>query len=201
MSNGPSVGVSKFFEKISPGGKYFKYSLGLLMVLVLTVTTLATMIVLPLLTGGKYQNPVSQRSQKILAQLGAVPSPTTQPIMTPCPGYHIPTGKQQYQWSHGPDVVGPKIGTMIIDPLDPSSGQKQTITVTIKNDSPVTSAGAILLTDNSEQKGAFKLKDGSTTDGTWELTWQTRDSYKCQYAIRFDLKSTTGNYNEVMRIR
>lgn len=198
MAESPAVGVSKFFENIAPGGKYFRYSLAVLIALGLTVATLATMVILPLLTG-RFQNAVSRR---FLSQIGRTPSPTPSPVPTTCPNYDIPTGKQEFKFSHGEKVVGPKIQTAIIDPLDPAAGQRQTITLTVKHDSPVTSAAATLLTDNSDnQTVKFRLKSGSNTDGTWEASWQMKDSYKCRYAIKFDLKSSTGDYGDTMHIR
>lgn len=191
--------VSKFFEEIAPGGKYFKYSKVVLICLGFILVVLTTSLVLPLVTG-RYQNPLSDR---ILKHSGSTPAPKGVPLPTYCPNpnYEIPGGHQEYTWSHGPEVTGPKIQTTAIDPQDPKPGQKQTLTITVKTDSPVTSAQATLLTDTTEQTVNFKLKNGSSTDGTWELSWSTKDTYKCRYGITFELKSDTGNFKETMHIR
>jgi hypothetical protein len=198
MSKSSGVDVSKFFEKIAPGGKYFKYSLAALIVLGLGVITLATLVFLPLLTGGKYQNTLSRQ---FLGKLDDASQPKGTPVPTACPNYNIPSGKQNFNFSVGNSVAGPKIQTAVIDPLDPATGQRQTVTLTIKHSSPVTFAEATLLTDNTQQSSKFRRISGTDTDGTWQLSWQTKDTYKCRYAIQFDLQSSTGNYNEVMHIR
>lgn len=199
MAKKVTADVPKFFDQIAPGGKYFKYSLVVLIILGLALISLVVMITLPLLTGGKFSNPVSR---KFFVQPETTEAPKATPAPTLCPNYVIPTGKQLYRYSHGPKVVGPKIQTVEFDPLDPATGQKQTVTITVKNDSPVTSASLTLISDGDEtQTAKFKLKEGTEVEGTWELSWQLKDSYKCRYAFKYNLESSTGNFESTQYIR
>ncbi len=122
-------------------------------------------------------------------------TPTSRPIKD------IPGGKQVYNVSNGPKVVGPKIQQITLDPQIPSPKDTQTVTITVKHDSPVTEATAYVETDNTVSKYPMKLIQGTTTDGTWQGSWKINDTYNYNYYIRFDLKSATGEYNNGIRLR
>jgi len=128
------------------------------------------------------------------------PEPTPEPTLPPSPK-PLPTGKQVYRYSHGDDVVGPKLQVVTIDPFDPKPGQTITITATIKHDSPVTSATAILVTDNQSNNQPMQLIDGSDTDGTWTTEYTLDDTYLYTYQLNFELASSTGDYQGGMTYR
>ncbi|MBU1327083.1 hypothetical protein KKB64_04230 [Patescibacteria group bacterium] len=128
----------------------------------------------------------------------APPTPTHRPPITPKP---LPSGRQEYTLSHSSTVKGPKPLKVIVDPLTPDSNQTQTFTVTIKNDSPVTSAKVNVITDNKKVTYALTLISGTAQDGTWQGSWKLQDTYIYDYFLQFDFQSTTGNYIEGLRFR
>ena len=123
----------------------------------------------------------------------------------PTPGapviYPLPTGKQEYTGQYGPAAKGPKIQKAYVDPLTPKNGRKQTVTLLLKNDSPVTSATATLITDHKQVRGSFTLVNGTSTDGTWQLTWTMIDSYDYTYQIYMTLESSTGTWQGALTFR
>lgn len=130
-----------------------------------------------------------------------VPTVTPTPTPTPRPIKELPGGKQVYNVSNGPKVIGPKIQQITLDPQTPSLEATQTVTIKVKNDSPVTEAIAYVQTDNKELRHIMNLIQGTTTDGTWQASWKMSDTYNYTYYIRFDLKSATGEYNDGIRLR
>lgn len=85
-------------------------------------------------------------------------------VPTPTPPHHLyplPGGVQEWQFSHGPGVTGPKIQTAIVDPLTPAKGGTQTVTITAKHDSAI-SATATLYTDTKHQSSTMKRTGART---------------------------------------
>lgn len=115
--------------------------------------------------------------------------------------YPLPQGRQEYSVQYGPAATGPKIQKAVVDPLDPGKGGSQTVTLTVKNDSPVTSAEATLITDLRQTPGTFRLISGTPTNGTWQLTWKIQDSYDLKYQIYLTLNSTTGGSDDALTFR
>lgn len=138
-----------------------------------------------------------QSLKKSPPSLASPPTPTP----TPRPIKEIPGGKQVYEVSSGKKVVGPKIQEITIDPQTPTSKETQTVTITVKNDSPVTEAIVYIQTDNKELRHVLKLIGGTATDGTWSASWRMTDTYNYNYYFRFNLKSATGDYNDGPRLR
>jgi hypothetical protein len=120
------------------------------------------------------------------------------PTLTPRP---LPQGAQVYNMSHGPNAKGPKISEVTIDPFDPKMGQKQTITVKIRHDSPVTSAKARLDSDNKKTEYTLNKIEGSDTDGVWQASWDTNDTHDYTYYLFFDLMSATGEFKGGLTFR
>lgn len=125
---------------------------------------------------------------------------TRAPAPTPKPK-NLPAGKQVYQFSHGDGVSGPKLGEVIIDPLDAAPNQMQTVTATIRNDTPVTAAVATVLTDHDQTEYPLTQTTGSLTDGTWEGSWSITDSYLWTYGIHFRLESPSGSWQGDLTFR
>ena len=123
-------------------------------------------------------------------------SPTPKP--TPKP---IPSGKQVYNLSHGENVKGPKMSQVIIDPLDPSAGITQVVTIKIAHTSPVTSVKATLETDNTDKTYTFERIAGSNTDGTWQASWIIEDSYDYTYYLSFKLASKVDTFEGGLTFR
>jgi len=119
----------------------------------------------------------------------------------PCTFRPLPRGKQIYHYSHGKDVVGPKLQVVTIDPFDPQPDQTINITAEIKHDSRVTKATAILITDNQITPQEMTLTSSETTNGTWTASIKLEDTNLCTYQLKFDLQSETGNYNDGMVFR
>jgi hypothetical protein len=128
-----------------------------------------------------------------------------QPTATPTPEapviYPLPAGRQEYTGQYGAAAKGPKIQKAYVDPLDVKKGNKQTVTLLLKNDSPVTNARGNLITDHKNVPGTFKLVSGTSTDGTWQLTWTMDDSYDTVYQIYMTLESSTGTWQGALTFR
>jgi hypothetical protein len=123
---------------------------------------------------------------------GVLPTPTPKPI---------PSGTQLYRFSHGSEVVGPKIKRVEIDPLDPAIGANQKLTVTISHTALINHASLWVQTDNESIDRSLKLVEGDTYEGTWEGEWTISDSYDYNYYFSFDLRSDLGDYQGGLRIR
>ena len=126
--------------------------------------------------------------------------PTPSPTPPPRKLYPLPTGTVTWAFSHGPDVTGPKIQTATIDPVTPNKGGTQTVTITVKHDSPVT-ATVTEFTDTTHQSFPMKLTAGTPTDGTWTASWKLNDTYNATYHIDFLLQSSTGNWSGALTFR
>ena len=138
-----------FFDKIGPGGIYFRYSEITIAVLGLIFLGLLTMILLPYLTGGQFQNPVSHLFGNLPIknkQSKGLPSGVQKIV------YPLASGKQTWQFSRGGGVTGPNLQTAAVDPLDPAKGATQTITATAQNGTPIIKITVTLTTPIS-----FKL--------------------------------------------
>lgn len=119
---------------------------------------------------------------------------------TPNP-YKLPTGAQSYSFSTGSEVKGPKIGNVTIDPLDPKIGTKQTFTLTVESESPVTNASVVVNTDNKEENVILKLIEGTAVSGKFQGSWQVNDPYDYIYAFTYIVKADNGVYENTMFLR
>lgn len=113
----------------------------------------------------------------------------------------IGIGQQEFKFSHGDKVTGPKLQTVTLDPIDPDKNSTQVITATIKHDSPVTKANLIIESDNDITIQPLKLINGDTQNGTWQAELKLKDTYDYNYYIKFDLQSSSGNYSGGLRLR
>jgi hypothetical protein len=147
------------------------------------------------------QGPVdlSAVTSKFKAATDTKPAPSSESSSKPVK--NIGSGEQTFQFSHGPKVTGPKPQQVSLNPIDPQQGQPITITLVLKNDSPITKADTVIHTDNDTQNQAMKLIEGDKTNGTWQLETKIKDTYLHTYKIYFDLQSTTGNYNSGLTLR
>ena len=178
-------GFSGLVEKISPGGPYFRYARIVLFSLAGVFVALIIVITFPSV-------------QKIFVK----PTPTPKP-RAECTKVGTPLSKgfQSWKFSYGDGVKGPKIQTASIDTLTPPAGSTQTLTLTIKNGSPVTYATATVYTDNNSKSYDLALNKGTSSDGTWMGIWKIDDTTNCIYHIDFDLRSSTGNWTGALTFR
>ncbi len=131
------------------------------------------------------------------AEFSGDPTPNS-PLGAP---YTFPSGIQTYRFSHGKDVVGPKIKTAIIDPLDPQPGATQTITLEIESVSPVKSAVIIAATDNRKETLSLKLISGDFLEGAYQVSWQVKDTYNVRYFFRYILTAEDSVFDNIMYLR
>lgn len=186
------IRIRSFFvgllEKIGPGGVYFKYARGI-------AFGLGTIL---LILVGVYLFPT------IKSWFVKPAPPISSPKAVNCDhskATRLPKGSQSWAFSFGDGVTGPKIQTATIDTLTPRAGSTQNLTLTIKNQSPLTTARAFVYTDDRSQQYDLKLTKGSATDGTWSGLWRLDDTTDCTYHIDFDLRSPTGDWTGGLTFR
>lgn len=144
------------------------------------------------------KNSASIESDKRSKQSSVNFNPSRGPISVP---YTPPSGPQTYRFSHGKDVIGPKIQTMIIDPLDPKKGATQTITLTINSESPITKASIIVYSDSQEKNIDLKLISGDFLKGDYQGFWQVNDTYNNKYALRYIIKAEKNTFDNITYFR
>lgn len=130
----------------------------------------------------------------------AVPTPTLIPTPTPTPTLLL-HGKETYTISQGPEVKGPKITRAVIDPLDPQTGQNQTVTVKVNHQAPVLSVGLKLTTDNKNKTFPLTRISGTDTDGEWQGSWIMEDTYLYNYLMEITAKTTADQSSVMLTIR
>ena len=194
----PSLRKPEFSKRISECwtnlSSSFKQALSILLVLVLAASLWLFLAERTTTTRERLQ--VMQPEPTPAVTLITTPIPT--PTPTPKP---IPSGRQIYNISHGKDVKGPKMSQVIVDPLDPSVGGTQIVTVKIAYTSPITDVKATLETDNMNKTYTFKRIAGSDTDGTWQASWKMEDSYDYTYYLFFKLASEADTYEGGLTFR
>ena len=127
------------------------------------------------------------------------PEPT---LSSPLKIKPLKPGEQSYILSHNQDVIGPNMTMVTLDPHDPTIGQTQTITATIKHSSPVTSATVKVISDNDQEaEEKLTLIEGDSMDGIWQATLETTDSRNYQYSIYFELLSSEGDWKDSIVLR
>lgn len=116
---------------------------------------------------------------------------TPPPIASPTPK-PIPHGPIDFSVSQS-DKTKPLIGKGLIDPYDPDPNGLQTVSISVKDEQPVTKVTAFLKTDNAiSEPVSFKLISGSPTDGTWQGSWHISDTYLFTYNLVINATSSRG---------
>lgn len=183
-----SPDVEVFIDRLAPGGNYFKYARALIIISALVFVGLVITIFFPGIINK-------------LTSLFTKPTPRTPAKVTCASPLPLAKGFQSWKFSYGNGVKGPKIDTATIDTLTPPTSSTQTLTLTIKNQTPVTKALATVYTDNSHQSYDMAVTKGTTTDGTWQGIWKLNDTTDCIYHIDFDLQSSSGNWTGGLTFR
>lgn len=114
------------------------------------------------------------------------------PIPTPTPTPRaIPHGK----WGFGISTSqpGPKPGRGYLDPYDPAMGGRQTITLYVADNEPVTNVRATIKTDNKVHAPITLTRiNGSDLAGEWQGSWIVDDTYLYTYIMIFEAQSKNG---------
>lgn len=103
----------------------------------------------------------------------------------------IAQGKQIYNISGG-TKGGPQMTQAIVDPLDPTSNQVQTLTLKANNLKPIVEIKATVITDNEESVNFLKLTEGTDVDGVWQGSWRIKNDYDYNYQIVLVAKNNEG---------
>ncbi len=121
-----------------------------------------------------------------LVNLFKGPTNTWTPTATPAP---IGTGPQIYRISGGVQGL-PTISEVLVTPIDPKKGQKQTIKIKANNGTPIKEVAAILKVDNNKEiEHILKLSGGTITNGEWSGSWNTDFTYEKTYRITVRAKN------------
>lgn len=120
--------------------------------------------------GGGGGGAVSQQSSGPVAPI--LPGPTT---------YNISGGKP------------PFFKSMSLTELDPKVGSSDTISVVITDTANVTSATAVIKTDNGVRTFPLTLSSGTATNGTWTNTFVVADTHNNTYVINLRATDSAGN--------
>ena len=124
--------------------------------------------------------------------------PTPSPLSSPKP---IPRGKIGFSVSQA-DKTKPQFSQGEIDPYDPPKGGRQSVTISVRDEQPVSQVSAVLKTDNAvSQPVSFKLIDGSAADGTWQGSWTVDDSYLYNYNLILTAVSSRGQTSVEITLR
>lgn len=180
----PKEEFKSFWSKFSQGGPYFKYLVMVLVILVLAFLGLATAAILPYLTGGKYQNAISERVNEAFL-LPVIPMPevsTPTPKPTPIPLKPDNGLKGTYIISQGKHD-GPTFKQVVFDPLDVSQGQALTITVTLDAASRAEKMMGKLIMDNGDTSMTFERISENATPQVWQTKLNLNDSVLYNYIL------------------
>lgn len=125
------------------------------------------------------------------------PTPSEPRLLT-----KLPKGTQTYTFSHGDKVTGPKPSTVTMDPLSTTLNEKQSITITISDSSPVTSASVFLTTDTKKDvEHVLSKKTTQDKKDVWTGSWTVEDTNDQRYEARLYITNATGVYDNTMRFR
>lgn len=143
---------------------------------------------------------VTTREELQIIQPEPTPATTLKipPTSSPRP---IPHGKIGFSVGQA-DKTGPQFGRGEIDPYDPPQGDKQTVTINVKDGQPIIQVAVILKTDNAvSQPYPLQLISGSATDGQWQGSWTVDDTYLYTYNLVFEATSSRGQSTVEITLR
>ena len=118
------------------------------------------------------------------------PAPEAENIWTPKKPVSPPlaSGKQIYAISGGKKGA-PYMTQAAIDPIDPSSGESQTLTVKANDSKPITQITATMITDNKSETHTLRRVEGTETDGVWQGSWKIDSSFDYKYQVELEAKN------------
>ena len=109
------------------------------------------------------------------------PSGPVAPIIPGATTYNISGGKAPY------------FKSMSLTELDPKVGSSDTISVVITDTANVTSATAVIKTDNGVRTFPLTLSSGTAINGTWTDTFVVADTHNSTYVINLRATDSAGN--------
>lgn len=105
------------------------------------------------------------------------PPPT--PTPTPTKLFH---GKDTYIVSRSSQATGPNVYEITLDPLDPTVGAQQILSVKASYSSAISDVSVKLRTDTKTTTLKLELSEGTNLGGTWKTTWVIPESYLYNYS-------------------
>jgi len=121
------------------------------------------------------------------------PTPTVTP--TPTPSY-LPPGRQTYKVSQSPDMAGPRIVSLTLDPLDVQKKQQQMILVALSSSTPVSGVSVTLYSDTKS-----RVLPLSSTSGGWSTTWTVDDPVLYRYILVIRATNSQGTAKVIVAPR
>jgi len=170
----------------------------------LILTPLLIILLLVIGASGYYYISISYPTlfADITTSVKSSPQPKQEETLLPRPPIRkavaLEDGPRTYKFSHGDQVVGPRISELTMNPLNNKEGENQTLTIKATHPLPITNVTIELITDNKIVKHELKLIEGSATDGVWQTNWQSSDTHSGRYGLRLFLESSDNNYDNVM---
>lgn len=121
------------------------------------------------------------------------PTPTITP--TPTPSY-LPSGRQTYNVSQSPDIAGPRIVSLTLDPLDAQQKQQQTILVALSSSTPVSGVGVTFYSDTKS-----RVLPLTSTAAGWTTSWTVDDSVLYRYILVIRATNSQGTVKVIVAPR
>ena len=101
---------------------------------------------------------------------------------------------QTYEFNHQLTNTKPQPYKIIIDPIEPNSGETQKLTIYINNSTPIISATAMVETDNNQIEQPLTLSNGNNRAGIWTTSWEVNDTYNNTYRINLTITDDAETY-------
>lgn len=129
----------------------------------------------------------------------AIQDPTTTPTPTPTPTLLL-QGTETYTVSQSqPDV--PNVSRVVMDPHDPKPGESQTVRVITGETQSIRSMRVIVQQDNTKETYQMELVEGTSTNGTWERTWEIDDTHLYTYILTLEITGESSDTTVDIAIR
>ena len=111
-------------------------------------------------------------------------------IAAPTPTLILPSGKQTFFVRGGENDLS-KLSQVVVDPLDATKGQQQTIDVSVTSPEPISDFKIVLKTDNATNTYTPTVKSGNSTQGVWSTTYTFPDTADKVYSFTFEMTTQT----------
>ena len=93
--------------------------------------------------------------------------------------------------------IMPEIYEAVIDPVKVAVGDRQTMTVKVRDNKPVKSVTAEVETDLGIRTYELSLVAGNPLDGVWQSTWTVQDTHSKEYSTKFTATNEAGDSKSV----
>lgn len=112
----------------------------------------------------------------------------------------LPQGKIGFTVGQS-DKSGPQFRRGFIDPYDPKVGERQAISITVKDEAPVRSVSVAIISDNGSKKYQMDLVEGTELDGRWQVSWEVKDTHLYTYNVVLEAVGKRGAQKVEMTLR